>query len=77
MSHICVFSPSFFPSGFLLVWAMTGEEGMVGGTFFGLYVLFLLCVLAGILVPYIKLPPLLGNKIYILLSFIKELSFCC
>ncbi|XP_067937026.1 sodium/hydrogen exchanger 9B2-like [Watersipora subatra] len=49
--------------GFGLVWSMTGEEGLPGGTFFGIYVLFLLCSLAGLLMPYIRLPPLLGMLI--------------
>ena len=48
--------------GFGLVWSIPGDKQVE--TFFGLYVLFLLCVLAGLLVPYIKLPPLLGKVEY-------------
>ena len=44
-----------------MIWSVTGDEGLPKGTFFGLYLLFILCSLAGLLTPLIKLPPLLGE----------------
>ncbi|XP_013384872.1 uncharacterized protein LOC106154881 [Lingula anatina] len=46
-----------------VLWAITRDEALPGGNFFGLIVLFLACKLGGFLVSKIRLPPLLGMLI--------------
>ena len=50
---------------FLMVWALLisliGDEGLPGGNFFSLCVLFFACIVGGYLVSFMKLPPLLGE----------------
>ena len=50
---------------FLMVWAvlisLTGDEGIPGGNFFSLCVLFFACIVGGYLVTFMRLPPLLGK----------------
>ncbi|XP_070544796.1 sodium/hydrogen exchanger 9B2-like isoform X2 [Ptychodera flava] len=45
------------------LWAITGEEALPGGNLFALFVLWVAAVLGGLLVTFIKLPPLLGMLI--------------
>lgn len=51
---------------FLVAWAVlisiTGAQGLPGGNFFSLVVLFFACVIGGYLVVFIRLPPLLGKR---------------
>ncbi|KAJ8306577.1 hypothetical protein KUTeg_017122, partial [Tegillarca granosa] len=51
----------------LQIWAvliaLTRDQGLPGGNFFSLLVLFVCCVIAGYLISFIRLPPLLGMLI--------------
>ena len=55
----------FFVLMFFVAWAVlistTGAQGLPGGNFFSLVVLFFSCVVGGYLVVFVKLPPLLGE----------------
>lgn len=44
-----------------VMWAISGEQALLGGNFFALIVLFVLCVLGGELMKLMHLPPLLGK----------------
>ncbi|KAI8521382.1 Sodium/hydrogen exchanger 9B2 [Branchiostoma belcheri] len=46
--------------GWAALWAVTKDEALPGGNLFALTVLLVVCVIAGELIQYIKLPPLLG-----------------
>ncbi|WAR20709.1 SL9B2-like protein [Mya arenaria] len=43
--------------------SLTGPQGLPGGNFFSLVILFFFCVIGGYLVTFIRLPPLLGMLI--------------
>ncbi|XP_071952954.1 sodium/hydrogen exchanger 9B2-like [Antedon mediterranea] len=45
------------------VWSITGEDALPGGNLFSLYVLLVCCKIGGILISFIKMPPLLGMLI--------------
>jgi hypothetical protein len=45
------------------LWAVTGNEALPGGNFFGLLVMLVCCLIGGALVAKICLPPLLGKYI--------------
>ena len=42
--------------------ALLREHALPGGNFFGLYILIILCIIAGKIVEKIRLPPLLGKQ---------------
>ena len=46
--------------------SITGSQGLPGGNFFSLLILFFTCALGGYLVSFIRLPPLLGKRTIIL-----------
>ena len=43
-----------------VVWGMTGDEALPGGSFFALYVVMICCVIGGSLIKLAHMPPLLG-----------------
>lgn len=60
LAKYCMFVFMFFVAWAVLI-SMTGAQGLPGGNFFSLVVLFFTCVIGGYLVVFIRLPPLLGE----------------
>ena len=50
-------------AGFLYgaLWSVTGQDALPGGNLFTIFVLFVCCYVAGLLIGKIRLPPLLGK----------------
>ena len=44
-----------------ILWSITADAALPGGSFFGILVLLVLCIIGGQLISFIKLPPLLGE----------------
>ncbi len=45
-----------------VLWSLTSEQALPGGNFFALTILFICCIIGGIVVERIHLPPLLGRS---------------
>lgn len=60
LAKYCMFVVMLFVAWAVMI-SVTGAQGLPGGNFFSLVILFFACVIGGYLVVYIRLLPLLGK----------------
>lgn len=60
LAKYIMFVVMFFVAWSVLI-SVTGTQGLPGGNFFSLVVLFFACIVGGYLVVFIRMPPLLGR----------------
>ena len=52
-----------------VMWSITSDESLPGGNYFALIILFVCCILGGMLAEAIRLPPLLGKQVLVNVTF--------